>query len=93
MNKLDLHTVSIGLSLQSPISIDDNCRRDQWMIRHTRELFALAKLGIIARDAEIEANRKASLRCDECASTGDHATADCPFPARHVPLFPEMEAK
>ena len=28
--------------------------------------------------------------CSECARSG-HATADCPFPARHVPMFPELE--
>ena len=81
---LDLHTLSIGASLQRPISKQDIQRRDDWMDRHTNELFSLAKDALTTR--------KAALRCAECATTGDHATADCPFPARHVPMFPELES-
>jgi len=62
---LDLHTLSIGWSLQRPIGDDDVRRRDMWMERHTDELFALAKEALTARALELAATRKASLRCDE----------------------------
>lgn len=82
---LTLHDISIGESLQSPISAQDIIRRDAWMILHTRELFSLAKEALTTRQEQ----RKAALVCHECATTGQHATADCPFPHKHVPLFPE----
>jgi len=82
---LDLHTLSIGASLQRPISKQDIARRDEWMDRHTDELFSLAKEALAAR---VEA-KKSFCFCDECGSRGDHNTADCPFPHKHLPLFPE----
>ena len=45
MNKLTLHEISIGESLNHPISKHDVIRRDEWMDRHTDELFRLAKIG------------------------------------------------
>ena len=84
---LNLHDISIGESLQRPISAQDLIRRDAWMILHTSELFSLAKEALLNRESQ----RKASLVCHECATTGQHDTADCPFPARHIPLFPELE--
>ena len=82
---LTLHDLSIGESLQSPISAQDIIRRDTWMILHTRELFSLAKEALTTR----QERSKAALVCDECATTGSHSTENCPFPARHIPLFPE----
>lgn len=61
------------------------------MERHTDDLFALAREALTTRALELAATRKAALRCDECATTGDHSTADCRFPHKHVPLFPELE--
>lgn len=43
--KLTLHELSIGHSLQSPISTQDHQRRDEWMDSNTDELFRLAKIG------------------------------------------------
>ena len=82
---LTIHELSIGLSLQRPISKQDLQRQVDWMERYMGEMFILAKEALVNREME----RKAALRCDECATTGQHATADCPFPARHIPLFPE----
>ena len=91
LNTMNLtpHELSIGLSLQRPISKQDIQRREDWMNRFTPELFSLAKEALTNR----ESTRKASLRCDECGTTGDHATADCKFPTKHIPLFPELESK
>jgi hypothetical protein len=86
MNPLDLHSLSIGLSLQRPISKQDIQRRDEWLDSHTMELFGLAKEALETRKLAA----KVFCRCHECGSTGDHATADCPFPTKHVSLFPEL---
>ena len=89
---LTTHELSIGLSLQRPISKQDIARRDEWMDHHTEELFSLAKEALMER-ARLEHHRdlwkNAAIRCDECATTGQHSTAECPFPAKHIPLFPE----
>ena len=85
---LTIHELSIGLSLQRPISKQDLQRRDDWMERYIGEMFILAKEALVNREME----RKAALVCHECATTGQHDTASCPFPHRHVPLFPELEA-
>ena len=45
MSKLTLHELSIGESLNRPISKHDVIRRDEWMTKHTDELFRLAKIG------------------------------------------------
>ena len=82
---LTIHELSIGLSLQRPISKQDLQRREDWMERYIGEMFILSKEALLNRESQ----RKASLVCHECATTGQHATADCPFPARHIPLFPE----
>lgn len=72
---LTLHELSIGLSLQSPISQQDYHRRDEWMQSHIRELFDLAKEALLAR----EDRRKSALVCMECGKAGDHSTEKCPF--------------
>ena len=82
---LTTHELSIGLSLQRPISKQDLQRQVDWMERYIGEMFILSKEALLNRESQ----RKASLVCHECATTGQHATADCPFPARHIPLFPE----
>lgn len=81
---LTLHELSIGASLQRPISKQDIARRDDWMDHHTDHLFSLAKEALLARDEK----RKAARYCDECGRVGDHDSKDCPFPAKHIPLFP-----
>ena len=43
--KLTKHELSIGESLNRPISKHDIVKRDEWMDRHTDELFRLAKIG------------------------------------------------
>lgn len=43
--KLTKHELSIGESLNRPISKHDIVKRDEWMNRHTDELFRLAKIG------------------------------------------------
>ena len=58
------------------------------MERYIGEMFILAKEALVNREME----RKADLWCDECATKGLHATTACPFPAKHVPMFPELEA-
>jgi hypothetical protein len=82
---LTAHELSIGLSLQRPISKQDIQRREDWMERYIGEMFILSKEALINREFQ----RKASLVCHECATTGQHSTAECPFPHRHIPLFPE----
>jgi hypothetical protein len=44
--KLTRHELSIGESLNRPISKHDIARRDEWMERNTDELFRLAALGL-----------------------------------------------
>ena len=82
---LTIHELSIGLSLQRPISKQDLQRRDDWMDLHTDELFLLAKEALKGRSL-----LNASLWCDECATKG-HSTSECPFEHKHIPLFPELE--
>ena len=43
--KLTKHELSIGESLHRPISKHDIAKRDEWMDRHTDELFRLAMVG------------------------------------------------
>lgn len=83
---LTLHELSIGSSLQTPVGEDDVRRSDRWMETNTRELFALAKEALESRLLAT----KAALRCDECGTTGQHATEHCPFPTKHIPLFPDL---
>ena len=51
--KLTKHELSIGESLNRPISKHDVTRRDEWMAKYTDDLFRLAKIGIEA-ESKIE---------------------------------------